>query len=365
MKVSVFLMGTRGGSYFDVVDQVVEADALGFWGVWLAERHFASGDLLWPSPMVVAAYLAAYTRRIRIGLAARVLPFHHPLHVAADACTLDILSEGRLDLGISRGSMDEAPHRLFGAPREEARQRFDEALSVLRLFFRGRPFSYKGRFYDLPDVVPSPGSVQRPHPPIYVVANNPLSLDAAADQGMPVFLNGAMRAEDVDRSILRYRERAEAAGYDADQVDIPVNRFIFVGETRAHAHRVMREPFLQFLAQRAPDLKTHLEGRYGERARSFDFLAREICIFDDAEGVAARLADLAEGAGVRHALCTFNLITLDHRLAVESMRRFARDVVPLLERTPGSVRSLPPESMIRAVGDGARIAEPRLALRAG
>jgi alkanesulfonate monooxygenase SsuD/methylene tetrahydromethanopterin reductase-like flavin-dependent oxidoreductase (luciferase family) len=365
MKVSVFLMGTRGGSYFDVVDQVVEADALGFWGVWLAERHFASGDLLWPSPMVVAGYLAAYTRRIRIGLAARVLPFHHPLHVAADACTLDILSEGRLDLGISRGSMDEAPHRLFGAPREEARQRFDEALSVLRLFFRGRPFSYKGRFYDLADVIPSPGSVQRPHPPIYVVANNPLSLDAAADQGMPVFLNGAMRAEDLDQSILRYRERAEAAGYDADQVDIPVNRFIFVGETRAHAHRVMREPFMQFLAQRAPDLKAHLEGRYGERARSFDFLAREIGIFDDAEGVAARLADLADSAGVRHALCTFNLITLDHRLAVESMRRFARDVVPLLERSPRSVRSLPPESMIRAVGEGARIAEPRLALRAG
>jgi len=365
MKLSVFLMGTRGGSYFDVIDQVVEADALGFSGVWLAERHFGSGDLLWPSPMVAAAYMAAYTRRIRIGLAARVLPFHHPLHVAADACTLDILSEGRLDLGISRGSMDEAPHRLFGAPREEARQRFEEALCVLRLFFRGRPFSYKGRFYDLADVVPAPGSVQRPHPPIYVVANNPLSLDAAADQGMPVFLNGALRAEDIDRAIQRYHARADAAGIDADAVDIPVNRFVFVGETRAHAHRVMREPFLAFLSQRAPDLEAHLAGRFGERARSFEFLTREICIFDDAEGVAARLADLAETAGVRHALCTFNLITLDHRLAVDSMRRFARDVAPRLERGPASARSLPPESMIRAVGDGVRTAEPALERWAG
>ena len=98
MKLGIFLMGSKDSSYFDIVDQVVEADALGFDGVWLAERYFASGDLLWPSPMLAAAYLAASTRRIRVGLAARVLPFHHPLHVAADACTLDVLSEGRLDL---------------------------------------------------------------------------------------------------------------------------------------------------------------------------------------------------------------------------------------------------------------------------
>jgi len=366
MKVSIFLMGTRGGSYFDIVDQCVEADALGFSGVWLAERHFGSGDLLWPSPMVAAAYVAAYTRRIRIGLAARVLPFHHPLQVGADAATLDILSEGRLDLGISRGSMDEAPHRLFGAPRDEARQRFDEALGVLRLFFRGRPFSYAGRFFQLDDVVPAPAPVQRPHPPIYVVANNPLSLDAAADEGLPVFMNGAMRAADIDQSMKRYRARAAAAGHDPDGADIPVNRFVFVGETRAHAHRVMREPFREFLERRAPDLRAGLIHRFGERALGFEFLTRELCIFDDAEGCAARLFELSERAGVRHALCTFNLITLDHRLAVESMRRFAREVVPRLEgRAPPSARSAPPESMVRVVGDGARVAEAQLALRAG
>ena len=360
MKLSIFLMGTRDGTYFDIVDQVVEADALGFSGVWLAERYFGSGDLLFPSPMVTAAYLAAYTRRIRIGLAARVLPFHHPLHVAADAATLDILSEGRLDLGSSRGSMDEAPHRLFGAAREEARARFDEDLAVLRLFFRGRPFTHRGRFYQLDDVVPSPLAVQRPHPPLYVVANNPLSLDAAAREGMPVFLNGAMRAPDLDQAMRRYAEGASLAGHDAESVDIPVNRFVFVGETRAHAHRVMRGPFSEFLEQRAPDLRASLTARFGERARSFEFLASEIGIFDDAEGCTARLLDLAERAGVRHALCTFNLITLDHRLAMDSMRRFARDVAPHLEaRVPTSLRA-PPDSMIRPVGEAPRQAAARV-----
>jgi alkanesulfonate monooxygenase SsuD/methylene tetrahydromethanopterin reductase-like flavin-dependent oxidoreductase (luciferase family) len=363
MKLSIFLMGTKGGSYFDVVDQVVEADALGFAGVWLAERHFASGDLLWPSPMVVAAYLAAYTRRIRIGLAARVLPFDHPLHVGADAATLDVLSEGRLDLGISRGSMDDEPHRAFAAPRDEARLRFDEALAVLRLFLRGRPFSHQGRFYQLDDIVPSPVSVQTPHPPLYVVANNPLSLDAAAAQGLPVFMNATLRPVDLDRALSRYRAGRAAAGFDPDAADVPVNRFVFVGETRAHAHRVMRGPFQEFLDRRAPDLKANLLGRFGERGLGFDFLAREICIFDDAEGCAARLARLAEQSNVRHALCTFNLITLDHRLAVESMRRFAREVAPRLARGVPSSRKAP-ESRIRAAG-GARDAEAELVLRAG
>lgn len=356
MKQSIFLMGTRDGSYFDIIDQVVEADALGFSGVWLAERHFASGDLLFPSPMVVAAYLAAYTRRIRIGLAARVLPFHHPLHVAADAATLDILCEGRLDLGVSRGSMDEAPHRLFGAPREEARLRFEEELAIVRLFFRGRPFSFKGHFYDLEAVTPSPLSVQRPHPPMYVVANNPLSLDAAADEGLPVFMNGAMRLADIDAAMRRYRARTADAGHDPDAADIPVNRFVFVGETRAHAREVMRGPFLEFLERRAPDLRASLERRFGDRARSFDFLAREIAIFDDPEGCAARLLELGERANVRHLLATFNLVTMDHHLAMGSMRRFAREVAPRLEgRVPMSARSLPPESMVRVISGEARL----------
>jgi alkanesulfonate monooxygenase SsuD/methylene tetrahydromethanopterin reductase-like flavin-dependent oxidoreductase (luciferase family) len=366
MKLGIFLMGSKNGSYFDVLDQVAEADALGFDGVWLAERHFASGDLLWPAPMLAAAYMAANTRRIRIGLAARVLPFHHPLQVGADAATLDVLSEGRLDLGLSRGSMDEAPHRAFNAPREEARARFDEAFEVLCHFLRGKPFSYKGKFYDLEDIVPSPAPVQRPHPPIYMVANNPLSVDAAADSGLPVFMNGAMRLGDLAQSMNRYRARTRAAGFEPEDADIPVNRFVFVGESRAHAHRVMRDPFMQFLERRAPDLRAFLVSRFGERATSFEALAREICIFDDPEGCATRLCELEDQVGIHHTLCTFNLITLDHRLALESMRRFAAEVMPLLEEHAPASLEPAPRSRVRAVMDNGRPALAAVAaLRAG
>jgi alkanesulfonate monooxygenase SsuD/methylene tetrahydromethanopterin reductase-like flavin-dependent oxidoreductase (luciferase family) len=334
MKFSLFLMGTRTGTYLDIVDQVQRGERMGFDGVWLAERHFANADLLFPSPMVMASYLASCTNRIRIGLAACVLPLRHPLHVAADAATLDILSGGRFDLGLSRGSMDEAPHEAFGVPRPEARARFDEAYEILSLAWKGEPFSYDGRFFKLSQITPGPRSVQWPHPPIYMVANNPQSLDTAADQGLPVFVHGATRIEELGQTLERYRTRSTAAGFNPEAADIPVNRFIFVGEDDAHARRVMREPFLEFLETRAPDLSAYLVKQFGARGISFEFLASEVCIFGGPEHCAQRLRELSERTGTRHILGTFNYITLPHDTCVESMTRFAREVMPRLRGGP-------------------------------
>lgn len=333
MKFSIFLMGDRTATYSDMADQVCLAEALDFHGIWLGERYFANGDLLWPSAMVAASYFAARTARIRIGLAARILPFHHPLHVAADTVTLDVLSNGRFDLGLSRGSMDEASHEAFQISREEGRQRFDEALEIVRLACSGRAFSFTGRHFDLPWIVPSPQPVQRPHPPFYMVANNPGSLDHAADNGYPVFLNGALTLRAAADSLARYRARAAAAGLADRTPDILMNRFVFVGSNTAEARERMRRPFLEFLDTRAPDLKGYLLKTAGEAGIDFDYLCREICIFGDADHCASRLLELRDRCRIDHVLCTFNLITLDHELCVESMQRFAREVVPRLRRT--------------------------------
>jgi alkanesulfonate monooxygenase SsuD/methylene tetrahydromethanopterin reductase-like flavin-dependent oxidoreductase (luciferase family) len=294
----------------------------------LGERYFSNGDLLWPSPIAVAAYLAARTERIRIGLAARILPFHHPLHVAADAATLDVLSRGRFDLGLSRGSMDEESHHAFSVSREEARERFSEAFEVLRLACLGRPFSFKGHYYDLNDIHPSPISLQRPHPPFYMVANNPQSLDAAADSGLPIFLNGAMDLETTTATLHRYRERTVNAGFNPQRTDIMLNRFVFVAETTQEAQRLMREPFMAFIRKRAPDLKAYLVKRFGEIGVDFDFLAREIAIFGGPEHCIERLVELHEHCQIDHFLCTFNLITLDHDVCVRSMDLCAHEVRP-------------------------------------
>jgi alkanesulfonate monooxygenase SsuD/methylene tetrahydromethanopterin reductase-like flavin-dependent oxidoreductase (luciferase family) len=331
VKFSVFLMGDRTATYHDMAAQVSRIDELGFHGVWLGERHLANGDLLWPSPMVAAAYFAAQTERIRIGLAARILPFHHPLQVAADALTLDVFTRGRFDLGLSRGSMDEQSHAAFGVSRDEARLRFDEQIEVLRRACTGEPFSFKGRYYELDGAIATPHPVQRPHPPFYIVANNPLSLDAAAAEALPIFLNGALDLAGVMQAAKRYRTRAGRAGWRlAAGANLLLNRFVYVAESTAAARRVMREPFEQFLDQRAPDLKAYLGRTFGGRGLDYDFLTSEIVIFGDARHCAARLAEIRHRTGIEHALCTFNLINLDHRDCLQSMERFAHEVAPLL-----------------------------------
>jgi alkanesulfonate monooxygenase SsuD/methylene tetrahydromethanopterin reductase-like flavin-dependent oxidoreductase (luciferase family) len=332
MKFSVFLMGTRNGSYFDIVDQVRDADALGFRGVWLAERSFTNGDLLWPSPMVAASYIAANTRRLRIGLAARILPFHHPMHVASEAATLDILTVGRLDLGLSRSSMDDTPYRVFGVSREEAAARFEESMTVLRAALRGDHLSHKGRFFDIQGVTLSPKPVQKPHPPFYMIANTPAAIDACAKEGLSIFVHGVHRLDGVHEILYRYRTVSSSAGFEPKKIDIPVNRFVYVADSMAQARRVMEGPFMGFLDQRAPDLRAYLVSKYGDVAKRFDFLADEIGIFGDPDYCVTRLRELRDRAGLRHVLCTFNLITLDHDVCVESMNRFAAFVMPKLER---------------------------------
>src|SRR5579872_1773690 len=116
MKFSFFIMGTLNGSYQQIINQAILLDHSSFDTVWLAERHFQHGSLLWPSPLLIASYLAAKTQRLRIGLAASILPLHHPIRLAEEIATLDLLSNGRIKVGVARSSLDEMFHQVFKSP---------------------------------------------------------------------------------------------------------------------------------------------------------------------------------------------------------------------------------------------------------
>ena len=112
MHTGFYVTGSATGGYRELLDQVVQADASGFDSVWLRERHFHrdhQGRNFFSAPMVVAAWIAARTERVRIGLGARILPLDHPLHIAEDAATIDDISGGRLDLGLGRGQEKREP----------------------------------------------------------------------------------------------------------------------------------------------------------------------------------------------------------------------------------------------------------------
>src|SRR5438552_2649519 len=113
----------------EALAQTVLAEEMGFDSCWLAEHHFSNYGLV-GGILTMAAAMAQATRRIRIGLAVSVLPLNHPIRFAEDAALVDILSNGRLDVGVGRG-YQPSEFAQFGIPLEEALERFQECLQIL------------------------------------------------------------------------------------------------------------------------------------------------------------------------------------------------------------------------------------------
>src|SRR5215207_9985575 len=194
MRIGFYVTGSATGGHAELLDQVELADRQGFDSVWLRERHFHSdhgGRNFFSAPMTVAAWIAARTTRVRIGLGARILPLDHPLHVAEDAATIDLLSGGRLDLGIARIGENGLYEAAFGRQRDDARQRFTEALELIELAWRGEPFSFSGDYFRMPRLTVLPRPLQRPGPPIHLVGNSERTLDFGAGRGLPLLLAAA------------------------------------------------------------------------------------------------------------------------------------------------------------------------------
>ncbi len=163
--------------YAEQLQQIRLAEELGYDTVWLSEHHFCD-DGYTPSVLPVAAAIAAVTTRIRIGTNILLLPLHNAVRVAEDAATVDIISNGRLNLGIGRG-YSRREFEGYGIPLSERFSRFTEGLAVIKGMWTQEPFSFEGKHYNLKDVRLAPKPIQQ-HPPIWVGSQGPMMIDRTA-----------------------------------------------------------------------------------------------------------------------------------------------------------------------------------------
>src|SRR5262249_8465339 len=170
----------------EMFDLITFGESLGFDVAWLAEIHFGAAFSLLSTPLMAVPLIAQRTRRIRIGTAVTLLPLHHPLHCAEQAAMADVLSGGRLEFGIGRGSIPTQFHG-FRVPLAENRARFDEALDIIRLAWTGERFSYDGPFHKIENLAVTPRPVQVPHPPIRVAVHSAESFAHIGDLGLPIY----------------------------------------------------------------------------------------------------------------------------------------------------------------------------------
>jgi len=199
--------------YAGILDQIVRAEALGWDDVWVSEHHFCDDDYL-PSVFPIAAAIAARTQRIRIGIGLLILPFHDPLQVAENAAVVDILSGGRLELGIGGGYRVEE-FAGFAIDPDERAGRLNEALPLLRRLFNGETFSHSGKYYQYGEVSLRPLPVQGAHLPIWAGGTTPAAIRRAAKH-----CDGFLGLGPIGPMMPAYRDELRKVGKDPDTAEV-------------------------------------------------------------------------------------------------------------------------------------------------
>ncbi|MDA0263025.1 MAG: LLM class flavin-dependent oxidoreductase [Chloroflexi bacterium] len=204
----------RGEDLPRCVDEVIEesrlAEQAGFDSCFFGEHHQDKDGFL-PSPLIVCTAVAASTTTLRVGTSVILLPLHHPVRLAEDVVTLDIISKGRVTLGVGLGYQD-ADFRAFGVNMSDRVGLFEEKVEILRRCWSGEEFSYNGKHHQIENLRVRPDPVQTPHPPIWIGASVPASARRAANIGDAIVTTPSTTLDNTCRLIDSYRDAAVAAG---------------------------------------------------------------------------------------------------------------------------------------------------------
>jgi alkanesulfonate monooxygenase SsuD/methylene tetrahydromethanopterin reductase-like flavin-dependent oxidoreductase (luciferase family) len=186
------------------------AEPLGFDSLFALEHHF-TGYAMSPAPLELLAYFAGRTKRIVLGTAVIVLPWHDPIRVAEGIALLDILSGGRCLFGFGRGAAS-VEYEGFRIPMEEARPRFAEAAQLIRKALREPEFEWQGEFYQIPKTSIRPRPISHPEERFYASSVSPESAEIMAKLGFGILVvmqnEWAKAAESI--SVIARSRRASA-----------------------------------------------------------------------------------------------------------------------------------------------------------
>ena len=330
------------------IEVIRVSEELGFDSAWLGEHHFSRYGL-GSAILTIAALLAGVTRRLRIGTSVLVLPFYHPITLAEEIATVDLLSGGRFELGIGRGYQWSEFHQL-NIPLAESRARFDEAIEIMKKAWTEDEFDYRGRFWTFNGIRVLPKPKRRPHPPITIAATSPGGFRQAAERGYNVFLGGSTGTlENAIRNLAVYRETLAGAGYTFDPDKLRVVRPVYLADSPAEA-RAETEGRMAWFVETQRRVVTPpneqwdlIPEDYRQRAVNiarpggFDFEAfyHGTGIFGPPEECIRRIAEIDRVlGGVGEIVCSFTFGGWDQRKILQTMERFARDVMPHFQEKP-------------------------------
>jgi alkanesulfonate monooxygenase SsuD/methylene tetrahydromethanopterin reductase-like flavin-dependent oxidoreductase (luciferase family) len=355
--------------YWQVMAQIQLADEVGFDSVWAVEHHFFEELSHCSAPEILFAAASQRTSRIRFGHGAVLLPqpYNHPVRVAERIGALDILSNGRLDVGFARSTtLNEMAG--FGIDPADTRPMMDEALEIIpQLMTTDRFPGYEGKYFTVGpnrNVIPKP--IQKPHPPLWMACSSPVSFDIAANAGLGVLVFNIARADTLAQRVHNYRQIIKKPAKQVTaQVNNQISAFLMTlcGEDNdetinmagegmqwymsllkgqapywQHLHELHRSEVFaqiesyQYAAQKAPEA-FFFGTKLGEEKKAKDQLTPQSLVDsgllcagnpDSCIKVLQRFADL----GVDQILCFMEMGRVPHAKTMESIKLFGKYVIP-------------------------------------
>lgn len=307
--------------YNELLEQAELADELGFDSFWLAEHHFHQYGII-PRPSLFLAAAAQRTKQIKLGASVVVLPFDNPIRIAEDFAMLDMLSNGRLCMGVGSGYLQ---HEFdgFGVHPSEKRARFDEALSIILEAWKGKPFSFEGEHHSYKDICLNIESIQKPHPLLTVAILSNKAAYYVGKRGLPIMMIPYATTESFDElssTVSEFRQGFKESGQPIEKAIVPFGLHTFCGESFEAVQPLCKEM-----------MDRYVRTRLYAKQRPFEHIVEKDLVAFGGPADIIRVAKKYEAAGLTHMLSIMNFGGMPHKKVLASMRLMAKEVFPAFE----------------------------------
>ena len=318
---------SQAGRFQEHLEQVRLASAVGFDSVW-ASQHYLSAPFTYFQPIPVLARIAAEAGTMSLGTGVLLLPLHHPVEVAEQIATLDVICGGRFIFGVGLGYRD-VENRAVGQDPKQRVGRLVEGLEILERLWTGEPVSYSGRQFTLDNVRISMPPLQRPRPPIWLAANADPGVLRAARLGDAWLMNPHTTLSTLERQLALFRETRKGLGRPPAS-ETPLIKECYVapdGRTAAAEAQRFLGPKYEAYRQWEQD-KALPEGE--TFAPDFEALARDRFLLGDPARVRDEIARYRDLLGVTTLIVRVQWPGMEQERVLRSIRLLGEEVFPRL-----------------------------------
>jgi alkanesulfonate monooxygenase SsuD/methylene tetrahydromethanopterin reductase-like flavin-dependent oxidoreductase (luciferase family) len=300
------------------------ADRLGFDSV-TKTAHYSAHPFQMLQLVPMLARFAAEAPRLRLNAGVLLLPLYSPLHVAEEFATLDVITNGKIILGVGLGYRD-VEFKAFGVPRTQRARRFEANLIAIKRLWGEEKVTTKTPYFELDEASCMPKPLQQPHPPIWVGANADAAVERAARLGDCWYIGPAIEIGTLERQMELYRRALDAAGKPFP-TELPMRREVFVAKTRDEAMRLCA-PYLGAKYAAYHSWRQELPTDDSGIGQSFESMVGDRFLIGSPDQVAEQMLALHRRLGVNHVVMSTEWAGMPKSLAVETMEMIARELIP-------------------------------------